>query len=108
MKTNVISKFELMEERTMERRIEKYGEEIAIVPIKSKPPMTRCSLCVRHHDFSLMRRNKSGEFVCNKCMRPGRATINVPTITETDNQSKRNTSRLENFFGKRIGDLKRR
>ena len=85
----------------------KYGEVIAIIPISYNPPLTRCSLCVRRHDFSLMSRNKSGEFVCDKCMRPPRATIHAPTIIETDNRSNRNTSRLEYLFGKSIGNLKK-
>jgi len=93
---------------TMERWANKYGELIAIIPINYNPPMTRCSLCVRRQDFSLMRQNKAGEFVCNKCAHPARATIHAPAITETDNRGKRTTSRLENFLGKRIGNLKRR
>jgi ribosomal protein L25 (general stress protein Ctc) len=107
MNASVKSKIKTTEGRTMERRIKKFGELIAIIPINYNPPMTRCSLCVRRHDFSLMSRNKSGELVCNKCAQPARATIHAPTITVTPKQSRRNTSRLENFLGKRIGNLKR-
>jgi len=107
MNAHVKSKIETTKGSRMERGTKKYGEVIAIIPINYNPPLTRCSLCVRQHDFSLMRRNKSGEIVCNKCVRQTRATIHAPTTTEIDNRSKRNTSRLEYIFGKSIGNLKK-